>query len=197
MIMNDMNDTLAEIRRRGETRIRARKQLRRRITALCVPLVLCVAALLTVPIQGQPTYEAKPAETVFPGEIHQYNTIPNTQVVVQDIHEDSTTIILKAEGENLERSYTDAETITAFQQLLNGWASSNSCASYFSEDESRAGVPAKENTTVGSIRLTFTDGEETREYILHSRSLYDVKEKVSYPISHAQYTAVMELLKLG
>jgi len=64
--MNDMNETLAEIQRRGAERIRARKQTRNRVIALCVPLVLCVTALLVMPEFGQPTYVSRPVETMIP-----------------------------------------------------------------------------------------------------------------------------------
>ena len=198
--MNDMNETLAEIRRRGNERIRARKQLRNRITALCVPLVLCVAAVLTAPVHELPSSETKPQETLIPAETIQSATKPMNQEAFQEIKEDSELIskrkTLKVQGKDLERSYTDEETISEFWKLLSGWDSTQWYASHQSEDETRAASPVMEHAASGSLRLILTDGDETWEYILYAGSFYDVQEKVGYPISHTQYTAIMELLKL-
>lgn len=198
--MNDMHETLAEIRRRGNERIRARKQLRNRITALCVPLVLCAATVLTAPVLEHSSAETRPQETVIPAETIQSTTKPMNQEALHEIKEDSDMILksktLKVQGKDLERSYTDEETISAFRKLLSGWDSTQWYTSHYSEDETRAGSPAMEVASSGGIRLILTDGDETWIYILYPRSFYDTQEKVGYPITHAQYTAMMELLKL-
>ena len=184
--MNDMNETLAEIRRRGAERIRARKQTRNRVIALCVPLVLCVTAVLAMPEFGQPTYVSRPVETMIP-----VSTQTHTMPTVHDTPE----VLLTVTGKGFSRSYTDVKTFNQLQALLNTLVAEGRATSYVS-DQSAVGTPPTRTETADSLRLTVYDEGTPRKFILYSNAIYDEAENLCYSISAAQYNVLLELLEL-
>lgn len=184
--MNDMHETLAEIRRRGAERIRARKQTRNRVIALCVPLVLCVTAVLAMPEFGQPTYVSRPVETMIPVST-QTHTVPTVQ--------DAPDVLLTVTGNGFSRSYTDMETLTQLQAMLNTLVAEGRATSYVSH-QSAVGTPPTRTETADGLRLTIYEEGEPRELILYSGAIYDETEDLCYSISAAQYNVLLRLLEL-
>lgn len=184
--MNDMNETLAEIRRRGNERILARKQARNRVIALCVPLVLCVAAVLAMPEFGQPTNVSIPVETKIPAET-QTHTLPSAQ--------DNSAVLLTVTGKGINRSYTDKETFLQLQDLLNAVVVAGQGTASISE-QSAAGTPSKITEKAEGLRLTVYVEEEPMEFILYSNAIFKEEENLFYGISTAQYNALLQLLEL-
>ena len=191
-MMQDMNDTLAEIRRRGETRIRERKRIRNRVAALCVPLVLCVAAVLAMPELGQPTYVAKPVETQVPN-VTQPFTNPGFQNQDYLLEEDP--VVISVSGKNLSRSYTDGETLEKVQKLLDACKVSPQGTATAS-DGTATGTPSNNKEAEDAIRLTLLDGETPRTFLLYEATLYDLQENLAYPISKAAYNSLLWALGL-
>ena len=184
--MNDMHETLAEIRRRGAERIRARKQTRNRVIALCVPLVLCVTALLVMPEFGQPTYVSRPVETMIPVST-QTHTMPTVQ--------DAPDVLLTVTGKGFSRSYTDMETLTQLQGLLDTLVVEGTATSYESHQSAVGTFPTITENTDG-LHLTVYDHGEPREYILYANAIFDESENLCYSISTAQYNVLLDLLEL-
>ena len=60
--MRNLDECQAEVFRRSEKRIKVRKQNRKRIMLVCVPLILCitVCGALLIPDMGNPTDKQKP-----------------------------------------------------------------------------------------------------------------------------------------
>ena len=191
-MMQDMNDTLAEIRRRGETRIRERNRIRNRVAAFCVPLVLCVAAVLAMPELGQPTYVAKPVETQVPN-VTQPFTNPGFQN--QDLLLEEDTVVISVSGKNLSRSYTDGETLEKVQKLLDACKVSTQGTATAS-DGTATGTPSNNKEAEDAIRLNLLDGEAPRMFLLYETTLYDLQENLAYPISKAAYNSLLWALGL-
>ena len=191
-MMQDMKDTLAEIRRRGETRIRERKRIRNRVAACCVPLVLCVAAVLAMPELGQPTYVAKPVETQVPN-VTQPFTNPGFQNQDYLLEEDP--VLISVSGKNLSRSYTDGETLEKVEKLLDACKVSTQGTAAAS-DETATGTPSNNKESEDAIRLTLLDGEAPRTFLLYETTLYDLQENLAYPISKATYNSLLWALGL-
>ena len=191
-MMQDMNDTLAEIRRRGETRIRERKRIRNRVAALCVPLVLCVGAVLAMPETSQPAYVAKPVETLVPTSTEPL-TKPGFQNQDHLLEEDP--VVMAVSGKNLSRSYTDGETLEKVEKLLDACKVSTQGTATAS-DAAATGTPSKNKEAEGAIRLSLLDGETPREFLLYENTLYDLQENLAYPISKADYNSLLWALEL-
>jgi hypothetical protein len=191
-MMQDMNDTLAEIRRRGETRIRERKRIRNRAMALCVPLVLCVAAVLAMPEVSRPTYVANPVETLVP-TVTQPFTNPGFQN--QQYFTEEEPVMISVSGKNGSRSYTDGETLAKVQKLLDACKVSVQ-GTAIATDATAVGAPYQNKDTGDAIRLTLLDGENPREYLLYEATLYDLQEDLAYPISKATYNSLLWALGL-
>ena len=191
-MMQDMKETLAEIRRRGETRIRQRKRIRNRVAALCVPLVLCVAAVLAMPEVSQPTYVAKPVETQVPN-VTQPFTNPGFQNQDYLLEEDP--VLISVSGKNLSRSYTDGETLEKVQKLLDACKVSPQGTAAAS-DVTATGTPSNNKEAEDAIRLTLLDGETPRAFLLYEATLYDLQENLAYPISKAAYNSLLWALGL-
>lgn len=188
--MNDMKETVAEIRRRGEARIRARKRMQTRVFAFCVPLVLCLAAWLAFPVLESTTYSAIPEETAIPATLQE-----NTENTVDHMQDVTFTALLTVTGQGIDRTYTDQETVSRASDLIQSLLDSWQYASDYSSNESRGGTPAvlaQENKN--GIRLVFSKEEETLEYVLNSRSLFDVQENLGYMITDTQYQAIVNIL---
>ena len=192
-MMQDMKETLAEIRRRGETRIRQRKRIRNRVAAFCVPLVLCVGAVLAMPELGQPTYVAKPVETVVPT-----STEPTTKPGFQNqdhlLEEDP--VVMVVSGKNISRSYTDGETLEKVEKLLDACKVSTQGTVAATDANGAVSAPSKNKEAEGAIRLTLLDGETPREFLLYEETLYDLQEDLAYPISKAAYNSLLWALEL-
>ena len=191
-MMQDMNDTLAEIRRRGETRIRERKRIRNRVMALCVPLVLCVAAVLAMPELSQPTYVAKPVETMIPAS-SQPTTQPGLQNQQYIPEEDP--VLVTVSGKDLNRTYSDGETLEKVQKLLDA-CKLNSKGIACATDTSAVDAPSKDPGSENAIRLTLLDGETPRAFLLYEATVYDLQENLAYPISKASYNSLLWALGL-
>lgn len=187
--MNDMNETLAEIRRRGNDRIRARKQMRSRVAAFCVPLVLCVAAFFALPDIGMPTNISRPVETMIPTAT-QPMQIPSYQVPQTLPHGEM--VVLTVAGKGVSRSYTDREILVKLQNMLDAIVTSGHTVAEVT-DVTAAGSPATAPEKSDSFWL-HVGGE--MEFWLHETSVYFPEENIAYSISAAQYQALRMLLEL-
>ena len=111
--MRDLNECQAEVFRRSEKRIKERKQHRKRILMVCIPLVLCIPLCAAFYLKGpNRTAPEAPVGTNFP---------MNSPTGNWD--GDFTASILRVEvyGLDFSRIYTDAADIILISDQLNSY----------------------------------------------------------------------------
>ncbi len=111
--MRDLNECQAEVFRRSEKRIQKRKQRRKRILMVCIPLVLCIPLCAAFFVKGpNRTAPEAPVGTHFP---------MNSPAGNWD--GDSTAFILRVEvsGLDFSRIYTDTANIMRISDQLDSY----------------------------------------------------------------------------
>ena len=109
--MRNLEECQAEVFRRSEKRIKARKVRRTRILAVCVPLVLCVAGLALLPRIGGNGLTHVPA-TEIAGYLYS-DTMAQECVAV--LYADT----IAVSGNGISHVYSDAEKVSEIVTLLH------------------------------------------------------------------------------
>lgn len=109
--MRNLEECQAEVFRRSEKRIKARKVRRTGILAVCVPLVLCVAGLAFLPQVGVKSPTDVPA-TEIAG--YQYSDTM-AQECVAVLYADT----IAVSGNGISHVYSDAEKVSEIVTLLH------------------------------------------------------------------------------
>lgn len=109
--MRNLDECQAEVFRRSEKRIKARKTRRNRILAACVPLVLCVAGMAFLPQMGVKSPTDVPA-TVIAG--YQYSDTMAQECVVVLCADN-----IAVSGNGFSHVYSDEEKVSEIVTLLH------------------------------------------------------------------------------
>ena len=205
--MRNFEERKAEIFRRSENRIIERKKKRRRIIALCVPLCLCVAVLLTVYLPDlmisseKNNFAEDTAGTTLDGatgfeyfmlEINDSNTTEKTYdgTKIKEIYgviQSSFT----AEG---EITADDAEDFDLYSDIQKG----DSATKGENNGGSYPTVTTDQSDTGEQIYIITFVSENTRQaYILKGNTLTDKATKKEVLLTDGELSALINALENG
>ena len=189
--MKDFEQTKAEIFRRSEERIQKRKIVQR-VTAMCIPLVLCVAAVALLP--KQMVSQNTPAENIAAAGVHtaggayspteQATHKTSTESILADVNR-LTTVRLCSEGAILcEKNGEVAEEILALLETVTVCVKSESDAA---GDNYTTRGDVTENMESAEITLSITDEiGQTREFRWEDTGLTNLQTGEIYLLTAAQ-----------
>lgn len=185
--MRNFEDRMAEISRRSDQRIRERKNLRRRVLAACVPLVMCV-------FLGGAYLMGRGIE-IGNGDI----AVEDQAVAPENTAQDFLSSV------TVEESFTytvqqDRQAVEKVQRILEQIISSEITASHNQSDSQadRAGClpdPYQEYSIRKEYSITCVDpqGNET-SYLLSGMSLTDCRSGKIYGLTGKQRTDLLNAL---
>lgn len=114
--MRNLNECRAEVFRRSEARIKARKRRRNAILTACVPVALCVALIMAVGLPGnadQPAAEKGLAECA---------TEPAGAMDVDSpVSLGSSVVRVEVEGMGFDLTHTEPEKVAQIAKQLHDW----------------------------------------------------------------------------
>lgn len=182
--MRTLNECQAEVFRRSEKRIKARKQRRNHVLTNCVPLALCVSVLAVFMLSGG-------KRAVSDGK----NPADMPQQAVK----------VEVSGQGQTKEYTDAEIVTTVYARISNY---NRIESTLTTTEPAGGVAPEiqaESTQkltgslTGSsgyqIDITLKDGSKY-SYTLADRVLTVRNTQRSFTLTKQQYQELTELLDI-
>ncbi len=186
--MRNLNECQAEVFRRSEIRIKARRQRRNRILMACIPLALCLAVSGAVILRNYGDSKQAPESVQDPccGAMGE-----NENSSMADFVEIS--------GNGFSRYYTAAEDVQAIMTLLNQIISASGAggeeeikenATY---DYSYTGSAASYGEAGYRILIQRSDGT-TAEYFLTGLLLVDQATQDSFYMSEECYSDLKDAL---
>lgn len=198
--MRDFEQTKAEIFRRSEERIQKRKKIRR-MTVLCVPLVLCVAVAALLP--RQEIAQANQEEIIAAAGVHTaggaYSTTEqsthktSTESILADVNRLATVRLCSAGVVLWEKSGEAAEEILALLETMTVCVKSESDAA---GDNYTTRGEVMENMETAEITLCIIDetGAE-QEFLWEATGLTDLQTGEIYLLTAAQQKKLESLLE--
>ena len=196
--MRNLNECQAEVFRRSEKRIKQRKQRRKHILMVCIPLVLCLTALGTYLFPGtapeDPRYPLSNESAMggLTGDRYESFTCPIAKITVT--------------GSGLSRSYTDvADLLLISDQLYACGIRGSGTHGTTNDGVADEGEDRKENGDIFSgsvadssniaytITLITHEGVKT-EYRLAGKTLKNLTANQTYTLSQTQVNELQELL---
>lgn len=172
--MRNFEERMDAIRNRSKTRI---AQRRRQISAVCVPLVLCIV------FTG-----------VYWGTIGRQTTDFSTQSTMISITLSSVVVTDSDSGQVLSRTDSQQALCSFISQLqVNAGRVQDHTGAAYSADETSV---TTQNKTIYNITLTDEQGS-IRTYTLCSGCLEDIDNGIIYKINSSQYQYILELLGLN
>ncbi len=191
--MRTLNECQAEVFRRSEKRIKARKQRRNHVLTNCVPLALCVSMLAVVMLSGGKMTMTE--STGVPG-------MPLQNEIVQ-----SSTMKIEVSGQGKTKEYTDPEVVTTVYAQLSGYyhASTEDSVSTDTAGENaftgKNGITSEiTNSATGSngyrIGITLQEGSKL-SFDLDGMVLTVRNTQRSYTLTKQQYKELTEILDIG
>ncbi len=187
--MRTLNECQAEVFRRSEKRIKARKQRRNHVLTNCVPLALCVSMLAVVMLSGG---KAKAPEAGVP---------PQNESV------QCSALKIEVSGQGKTKEYTDPEVVTTVYAQLSGYyhASTEDSVSTDTAGENaftgKNGITSEiTNSATGSngyrIGITLQEGSKL-SFDLDGMVLTVRNTQRSYTLTKQQYKELTEILDIG
>lgn len=198
--MRDFEQTKAEIFRRSEERIQKRKKIRR-VTVLCVPLMLCVVAVALLP--RQEIAQNNQEEIITAAGVHtagganssaeQATHKTSTESILADVSRLATVrlcsagvVLREKSGEAVEEILELLETVTVCVQSDSDAAGDN----YATRGE------VMENKETAEITLCITDETGTeQEFLWKNAGLTDLQTGEIYLLTAAQQKKLESLLE--
>lgn len=185
--MRNFEDRMAEITRRSDTRIQKRKEMRRRVLAACVPLVMCVF-LGGAYLMGRGT------------EVRNGDISVEDKATVLESAAQSFLGSVAVEGSSTYTVQQDRQAVEKVQRILEQIISSEITASYNQTDSQtdRASYlpgPNKEYSLHKEYSITCIDpqGNEST-YLLSGMSLKDCQSGNIYGLTGKQRTDLLNAL---
>lgn len=182
--MNDMNEVLLEIRRRGAERIRARKRIRNRIVACCVPVALCAAVLLAIPM-------GTPLDITEGTAVDQMTDQLETQTSPE-----RSDVTLWISGKGIDVCSSDPDRVERLREWLGGLSAGFSYPSAYSADSAITREEREDRKETDVISIRIEENGESFEYLLSGSALHDTEHEKFYPISKTQYRELLRLLEI-
>lgn len=186
--MRNLKDCQAEVFRRSEKRIAARKQRRKRLLAAGIPLALC-AAIVAFPKLMPQTRSGERAE--------------NMQVACGTEAAAGMGMpagLVEVTGNSYSYSYTVSEKVQGIDTLICdivGDAGQTRGDSAIQDEAPTETAPPKQNYQGSGyeIRVSHADGRE-REYLLVKRALVDLQTGQRFELSEEEYEDLMCVLEI-
>ena len=194
--MRNFEERKAEVFRRSEKRIKARKARRNHILMVCIPLVLCVSlfsAFILPKMMPERAADSAPAEDALNGmgqNISQSTAFPVSRITVS--------------GHDFSRSYegsSDVAQICGFFSSLgqNGAVTDGtSCESLLRGDKKEPADVVYESIAdtagAGYTIILLTDKGDQTAYDLTGNTLTDLTAGKVYPLSQEQADELKNLL---
>jgi len=197
--MRDLNECQAEVFRRSEKRIKARRQRRKHILLACIPLALCVTlfSAFILPAMMPAGSEAPEANGALTGGM----TAGGAEGFVSPVAK------IEVSGPNVSFSYTEASDILLISSHLNACTVMEQEISGSQTEETRD-ESIKENAAAGddrdggalyststgfAITLLMHDGSKT-EYYLAGNMLTNRTANQTCTLSQKQVNELKDLL---
>ena len=198
--MRDFEQTKAEIFRRSEERIQKRKKIRR-VTVLCVPMVLCVVAAALLP--RQEIAQNNQEEIITAAGVHTaggaYSTTEqathktSTESILADVNRLATVRLCSAGVVLREKSGEAAEEILALLETVTVCVKSESDVA---GDNYTTRGEVTENMESAEITLSIMDEiGKTREFRWEDTVLTDLQTGEVYLLTAAQQKKLESLLE--
>ena len=181
--MRNLNECQAEIFRRSEERIKARRR-KKRVLAACVPSVLCLTLISVFFLPG--LLPERSADSVEPA-------LPESAAgCIPDSIEKITVY-----GPDFSKTYLEFSQVHTISSQLKTYSSANEMT-----EESLRGENFKENSYTGiadrtdaeyTIFMTTEDGKSLN-FLFSGNTLTNLATKESYALSQQQVTELYDLL---
>lgn len=191
--MRNLNECQAEVFRRSEKRIKARKKRRNHVLMTCVPLALCVSVLAVFVLSGG---KRSAPESIDP------TVIPLQNEIVQ-----SSTMKIEVSGQGRTKAYTDPEVVmTVYTQLYGYYCASTedsmgTGAAGGNEFTGKHGITSEVTSSPAGrngyqIVITLENGSKL-SFDLDGMVLTVRNTNRSYTLTHYQYKVLTEILDIG
>ena len=197
--MKEISEYTAEVFRRSESRIKARKQRRNRILITCIPVALCLTICGTVLLPGiAPRGAGDPKKSVGAMDGMGYSEHSSISSSVSKI-------TVSAEG--VSNTCTDTEKIMILLDRLQfpflEPPESNAASAEgdldngkdLKEHVDKSDVFSDSSMTVYTITVYFHEGDITK-YQLSGNALKDMSSNETYTLSSKQLDELLKLLEL-
>jgi len=190
--MRDFEALRSEVYRRGEEKKTKRKRTRRVVTALCVPLALCITAVCFFPPIAEKNAGREDVlyrEEDFNGGSSQLEAVMDT-VLEADSYVCSV-VLVEVRGSETVWVSRDENRILEISQALHAVTGIQEDA-YTSVEDSKI---TSATLAPGSFQLTFTDRQGGRiVYLLTEEKLEIVGNNLHFAVTQQQYAQLKSLL---
>lgn len=178
--MRSFEERKAEILRRSNARIRARKK--RRVGALlcCIPMFVCVTffAVMILPAM-------MPAGSAAPDEKAAQDSLFCADILVE------------IETDGYCRQYTDQNVIVEISNAIHAVTNAENDPVLGETPAETTEIYLSDSKVVQTCTVTFTDREgNTTAYVLTERSLYAKETETTYALTNEQSAALRQTLGL-
>lgn len=201
--MRNLEEYRAEVFRRSEVRIRARKRRRIAILTACVPVVLCIALVWAVGLPGT-------ANETASGSIAECATEPAMGAMTMDSNSGLGLSVVRVEvkGMGFELTHAEPEKVAQIEKQLETWKGEANSAGGDNEqtqeesDTKYSGIdwPVDDVTIQlygeGLTITLVTGGGERQQYSLVGNCLTDLETKQTRVLTRSQRQKLAELLEV-
>lgn len=189
--MRNLNECQAEVFRRSEKRIKARKQRRNHVLMTCVPLTLCISFMAVFMLSGG---KLTASERKNPVDMPPQNDSMSCAAVKVEVS-----------GHGQTKEYTDTEIVTTVYAQISNYSSAESIVDtqttsgggLDNETEITQGLTGSVTSSKGyQIVITFEDGSKL-SYDLKGRLLTARNTNRSYTLTKDQQKQLTALLDIA
>lgn len=192
--MMDWNERIEQIQKRSQAMLQQRRQKRRRILTVCIPLVLClaVAAPFVWPgaVANQPGREAEE----LPSFVHTEGFPPATEPALapdQPASEQKNHIFVTVYAGQTVSRLTDPERTWQLCQLIETVVEQ---AGQTHQDQLHATTATQDHSSQKTVRIVIEQDGQQMEYMLSTLGLTETAGNVEYPLSRVQSQLLYRLL---
>lgn len=186
--MRDLKECKAEVFRRSENRIKARKKLRNRVLSLCIPVCLVIGALLILP--GLPSQQKNASHSE--GIRGEQGKVDNTTSIV--------CTYTKVEILNAGQKPIAGKTVTDKVEVTKIFNAIGRCfpADYDEQQSPNASKGPGFDSAAMGITIVFTDDAGNREtYNLNGMVLVNLDKNTEVILTADQHTELETALELA
>lgn len=177
--MKSFEERIAEINRRSEAILKQRRQRRKHILTVCIPLVLCVVVLMPI---VPPAMCGSSGTSAAPESSNEGSTdIPNIGGLPEA---DVGSVVIS--GKDISQTYTSPEDVQRILELISAIASAPETDGDeiwdYNFSEGSSGVPGDTETENGyRLRISSGDGTSTEYLLLDSMLINQTAREVFRP----------------
>lgn len=192
--MMDWNERIEQIQKRSQAMLQQRRQKRRRILGVCIPLALCL--VVAIPFIWPAITANQPVREVeeLPSSVHTEGFPPATEPALapdQPASEQKDRIFVTVyAGETVSR-LTDPERTWQLCQLIETVVEQ---AGQTHQDQLHATTATQDNSSQKTVRIVIEQDGQQMEYMLDIHRLAETAGNQEYALSSEQSQALYRLL---